>query len=1161
MSRTFVSLLLLFLCLPSIARSDEVKILLPLKRTAYQTNEWIPVCVVRTARPNLLERELVLQLKGQDGSQLRFVMAAPKMETTSAVEHLHLNGWLIRPGKYTLEASCGGDSAPIPIELYDHIRRSSFRLINWGRAREDAQLPQGEDNLGFNLFYGHYANDDRANFIRAGVDYVSNCVMSGGHQMDLRLECDWSDPWVIRGGTRRVTRQAFIDRTRPNVLGVHFYDEPGLTWLKHPETGEFTPQGVPPQMRAFESAFGIAPLAYHKVKPKDPEHVRRWAHWARWKLGFMDAAWKDAQFGVSSVRPDFLSLTQSQYGWPAFTDGYYFNVVRSLPLISGHGGYHDYGPGFFNPSMTLEFARARDLSRSNWYLPAWYGNTTADEFRLEQHLSFQTNIQGMMSPPDLEPGYPEKCKAIDAIVETNHRLGRLGTIFTTMPVTRPPVAMLISLSQMIHDQTLDRKINYAHNTPHGRNITFTYLASKLIQQPFMVVLDEDIRDGTLAANHKVLIVTSVDHLDQPVVEGIEAFIKQGGLVLMTADCQLKLQGAVILGAKPGFPDSDKIAALAKEGKAGEKAATQLTTMRHALRGAKQLADAIVPHLEKIGIKPVFQCDEPGIAATLQAAGDIEYLFAVNASHDPNGDPRLGIRAATATIGVAADGRPIYDVIHGRQLTWKKNGSHYQEQLHFGPGQMRIFARTRRPIGGVKTSAPLLHRDYTRADMPIRLDIAAVLLDDQGGLLSGSAPLQIRVLDPLGKLRYDLYRATDNGTLKLSLPLAINDPAGKWHVEVIELLSSSRSVSSFTYSAAQSCGFAAGRAHRAVHLDQDRKNVFGFFRKHTKVTIVKGSGDYDAATERLAKILRPWNITCAVVAAAEVNKARTLTEEEAKTWVGLQFAAKGQITPGSKNNPALVGFAIDTPAILLGTPEDNPLIKVLVHQKFLPYVPDKETMPGPRRGYIAWQREGLGVLQESVTLIAYDKEGMAEAVGSCYEMVAGIEPLTRFDLPRTSRVVAGTRAAKIPDIAEIASVMLPDRIDGLKADGNEIRVVTHAEIEARLATDGTIIVLKKSKVTGPAFRKGVVAELRTPLATDKQRLLYRKAAPNRLAKFVVPSGNRTAVAYWGGTLALFDENGVLCAVHRFPQDITALAWHGSRLVVGDADGRVRFLRGN
>jgi hypothetical protein len=36
-------------------------------------------------------------------------------------------------------------------------------------------------------------------------------------------------------------------------------------------------------------------------------------------------------------------------------------------------------------------------------------------------------------------------------------------------------------------------------------------------------------------------------------------------------------------------------------------------------------------------------------------------------------------------------------------------------------------------------------------------------------------LQIVVTDPLGEIRYDLYRATEGGQFKLSLPLGLNDP--------------------------------------------------------------------------------------------------------------------------------------------------------------------------------------------------------------------------------------------------------------------------------------------------------------------------------------------------------------------------------------------------
>src|SRR5262249_20203731 len=154
----------------------------------------------------LEKSDLKLTLTGKDGSAIvtTFAVGAVPVRGTEAraTHHLHVNGWLLRPGPYTVEAACDGARAQADIEVFGHLRQSSFRLINWGRAgNAREQRPQGEDSLGFNTFYGHYASDDNANFIRAGVDFIPNCVMSGGHQMDLRMECDWSDPYVTRGGT------------------------------------------------------------------------------------------------------------------------------------------------------------------------------------------------------------------------------------------------------------------------------------------------------------------------------------------------------------------------------------------------------------------------------------------------------------------------------------------------------------------------------------------------------------------------------------------------------------------------------------------------------------------------------------------------------------------------------------------------------------------------------------------------------------------------------------------------------------------------------------------------------------------------------------------------------------------------------------------------
>jgi hypothetical protein len=1046
-----------------------------------------------------------------------------------------------------------GAKASADIEVFTHLRKSNFRLINWGRAAGKDQLIQGEDSLGFNLFYGHYGQEtDDANFLRAGVDSVSNCTMSGAHQMDLRPECDWSDPYVTRGGTVRVVRRALQDRTRGNVPGVHFYDEPGLTWLKHPVTGENTPHMIPAQVRSYRSAFDRDPLSYHLVDPKNPEHVRRWEQWARWKLAFMDAAWKEAQFGVSAVRPDYLSLTQSQYGWSAFTDGYYFNVARSLPVTSGHGGYDDYGPGYFNPSYTLEMARARDRWKPCWYLPCWYGNTPADRFRLEQYLAFQTNLQGMMSPPDLEPA--TSATGRQGIVESNHLMQRLGPVFTTMPVTKPPVAMLYSLSQAIHTQTKDMQANYAHAMPQGINLPLTYLAGKLMQQQFLPVVEEDVLDGTLAGDYRAVVLTSLDYLDPQVVAALEDFAGRGGLVLLTGDCTVTVRGAVKLPVVPRLPDQEKVDELMKAKKYNELG-PYTTTGKH-IEGATPLAKAIREELEKKGIQPIFQSSVPTIVATRQAEGDIEYFFAVNATYDGSKGEKNALAAVEASLGFPEDGRPLYDALTGSPVgPLVSNRGTMALNARFGPGQMRVFARTARPVGGVKVATPVVTRDLVQDQEPIRLDVAATLVDDRGGVLSGSVPLHVRVLDPLGVTRHGLYRATKLGQLALTLPLAANDPAGKWTVAVRELLNNTEGTATFTYVPPARARSAAGATHRAVAWGNDLDNVFRFARVHHDVTVVPGTSPYcGAAAERLTTVLKPWGVRCKVLDVAAATKPRPLSQEEAETWVGLAF---GRAKPGDANPPALAGFAVQGPVILLGSPEDNAIIKYLLENKFLPYRPAAGTFPGVGRGMIAWQRDGVGHGQESVALIAHDADGLSEAVGTFYEAVAGLEPLTKWALAKADTLTAAKAAPELVSAAEVVwQVRLPDRVEAMKATPEGLTVLTHDGSLTTVSTEGKQTAAKVLDAAGFEQARKDLAPAADAGAAEAAK---QQARPDRLLKLTAADGGRRAVAYWGGTLRVVGADGKVRSEQQLPQDVTALAWQGGKLYAGLADGRVVGLQ--
>ena len=102
--------------------------------------------------------------------------------------------------------------------------------------------------------------------------------------------------------------------------------------------------------------------------------------------------------------------------------------------------------------------------------------------------------------------------------------------------------------------------------------------------------------------------------------GLNDFAASGGLVLKTADTKVAVKGVIDLGVTPVMPDAAIIAKLSAEAK--YKELEPYTTVGKHIAAAEPLAKAIGEQLHKADIKPVFDCDQPGIVGTRQASGDV-----------------------------------------------------------------------------------------------------------------------------------------------------------------------------------------------------------------------------------------------------------------------------------------------------------------------------------------------------------------------------------------------------------------------------------------------------------------------------------------------------------------------------------------------------------
>jgi hypothetical protein len=1139
---TFACALALWCLVATQAGAAELKLLLPQGRVAYQTNEPIAVCVVRSDTQALPAVPLTLTVTGEDGGKLVFAFplaaVAGDGKTATASEHLTVNANLLRPGRYTIEASASGATAKTQVEVYSHVRKSTYRVVYWGcGAAKEQQGLLGEDGMGYNLLMNTQPPSDF--LVRGGMDFTGNCLMGGMHQHDGRAECDWSDPYATGGAVQRAMVRTYAFRTWGNAVGAHLHDEPGLTWAKHPHTGKFSAADVPTQRAAYQRAFGREPIWQDQVDVNNPASLAEWVRASDFKLGYMEALWRQARFAIEKMKPDFLSVTQSQYGWSALADGYYFNVVRSLPVVCGHGGYDDYGLRTFNPLWYLAFALPR-TQQPTWYLPEWFSQTS-EQFRCEHYACFAEGIQGMCTPP-MSVWNPAAQPCTDGIVEANKVMLSLGTIFARPAATRQDLAILYSKSASHYAMGKDRS---NRDDEQWEKLAQLYLATKMTQYPATVVLDEDVIDGTLAAGHKAVVLTGIHYLDAAVRAGLEGFAAAGGTVLVSDDCTVPIAGAVKLGKglESYFSNGTRQVNRIQDPKQRQEAAARLACLASVARVVEPLAGALRAALVQRGIKPAFETDAAGLAAGRQTRGEIDYLFAINFS--PTDNPAMPLRAVQAAVTLPAEGRTVYDAVRGgpcRELAAGNKGT-----FRFGAGQLRVFALTPRPIGGVQVSPPVVSADFSRSADPVIVQIGAALLDAKGGLLAGTAPMEVRMTDPLGQVRYALYRACEQGVLQLALPLAVNDPAGPWKVTVRELLNNTEGSSGFTYRPAAVCGALAGAVPRAMMFLPDRKTIYELFQSHKAFTIVRGTGpDAAAAAKRLAEILEPYDVHCTIVDAAAV-KTRELSKEEAKTWTSYGGGAGG---------PLANGYDLPGPAILIGNPQNNPLLAVVAQPgkwhpeapSLMPYAPS-EFVPGPGRAMIGWQFYPLGRRLDTVALLANDAQGLAEAVGTLFEIVAGLEPLVPATLPATSHVTAASRPDPKPAEPAIAwQVVLPDRAVSIQTDGGQIVV---------RSLDGSLITLDSGgKIV--AQRADAIPPVAAAKAFDAKTLPKAKLPANRLPKLAATAGPSTAVAYWGGGVQVFDKDGGLTAERQLPQDIACLAWQGGKLIVGLADGKLLAL---
>ena len=166
---------------------------------------------------------------------------------------------------------------------------------------------------------------------------------------------------------------------------------------------------------------------------------------------------------------------------------------------------------------------------------------------------------------------------------------------------------------------------------------------------------------------------------------------------------------------------------------------------------------------------------------------------------------------------------------------------------------RVFAALPREIKGVAISAT---QSIKAGD---DLEVAVEFQDAEGKRLVGVLPFHLAIRRPDGTAHSEFYRSTTKeGTFSMAVPIAANDPAGKWAVEARSQLSGDLATLPVEVGAARPAAFAVALAEPVVVRQRDA--IEAMLAKGASVVLPVFDPALLPAAEQVKSALAPRGVT-------------------------------------------------------------------------------------------------------------------------------------------------------------------------------------------------------------------------------------------------------------------------------------------------------------
>jgi hypothetical protein len=348
-------------------------------------------------------------------------------------------------------------------------------------------------------------------------------------------------------------------------------------------------------------------------------------------------------------------------------------------------------------------------------------------------------------------------ETLTAIKDLNLRVVRpYGMVIKQLRPRKADVAMLLSTatSVLAYKDAMDFRAGEAGHM---------YAKLQAAHIPVDVVYEVDLEETGLA-HYKAIALPGCRVLPRHIYDTIRAFARNGGIIIADQHLVASFEEVIDLEQKAGAWSP------------GDRVQSEI------LGDAGVLRDALDGRIQRWA-----DCDSPSVALSVLQDGDNQLLFVTNTLKQ-RGD-YIGGWGKVLGDGVPQKVRVsirrtdcvVYDVLERRLIDPQRTATGHAWDVDLGPGQGRMFAILPEAIGSLRVKAP------DAVEKGNVVDVAVAVAGKRGARLEGLVPLEVTIRNSQGSRHdYSDYAVARNGAAAVRFPIALNEPAGHWSVEVREL---------------------------------------------------------------------------------------------------------------------------------------------------------------------------------------------------------------------------------------------------------------------------------------------------------------------------------------------------------------------------------------